>query len=129
MFEDREICLFVFRFYIIFFSLLVVLYGFRPRKTDGNIMGLFEFTVQNKDMSDDTFYVRISSASGVSVHSGHVPSPEKHFIDCKLTLDHEVMEEMLNGKSDPSALLLSGRCELFHFLNFVHFVLNFFVSS
>lgn len=85
-----------------------VLYGFRPDKGQ-NMNGLFQFTIQNKSMSPDTFHVRITSNSGVSIHSGHVPSPETFLVDCRITLSHEVMEEMLNGKSDPSSLLLSGR--------------------
>ncbi len=84
-----------------------VLNGFRP-STDNATSGLFEFTVQLKDAAPDVFHVRVTSPAGVSVHAGRVPGPEAWAIDCKLTLTEDVMQDMLNGKTDPASALLNG---------------------
>ncbi len=86
-----------------------VMRGFRPGPNVEAIGGLFEFSVLSNLMSPDTFYVRVSSRSGVSVHAGHVPTPERWSIDCRISLSEETMKEMLNGTLDPSLSVLSGK--------------------
>jgi hypothetical protein len=69
-----------------------VMRGFRPAPNVESISGLFEFSVVCHLMSPDTFYVRVSSQSGVSVHAGHVPTPERWSIDCRISLSEETMK-------------------------------------
>lgn len=95
-YEVEQICAYVMR-------------AFRPGVNGDSNNGLFEFCVQHNQMSPDTFYVRVSGHSGVSVQAGHVPSVEKWAIDCKITLTDEVMHELLNGTTDPLKALMSGK--------------------
>lgn len=88
-----------------------VLRGFHPSSSNA-AHGLFEFTINHKMETADVFYVRVSSPSGVSVHSGHVPSPEQWAIDCKLTLTEDVMQDVLNGKTEPSSALMNGSLQV-----------------
>lgn len=110
-----------------------VLNGFWPSSNAAN--GLFEFTIHLRDSAPDVFYVRVTSPTGVSVHSGRVPAPEAWAIDCKLTLTDDVMQEVLNGKTDPSTALLNGSLQvegqlpkLLLFKEVFHFALSRFNS-
>jgi hypothetical protein len=94
-YEVEQICAYVMR-------------AFRPGPNVASNNGLFEFSVLHNQMSPDTFYVRVSSQTGVSVHAGHVPSVEKWAIDCKISLTDSVMHNLLNGGTDPLSALLSG---------------------
>ena len=85
-----------------------IMRAFRPKENVESMSGLFEFTVGEAG-SADTFYVRVSSLSGVSVCAGHVPLPEKRLIDCKISISEEVLYDMLNGRTEPSKALLSGK--------------------
>lgn len=88
-----------------------VLLGFRPSSSNA-ASGLFEFTVQSRDATPDAFHVRVSSPGGVSVHAGRVPGPEAWAVDCRLTLTDAVMQDILNGSSDPSSALLNGSLQV-----------------